>query len=96
MKNHIIHYQSMSVSIMKKSKLEKVKELHRFNKILNNTSIKIETILTCGIPQYILEFERTDFIKGTLVLQSNGKNAVEEELLEFHHTWKSIIYYLFK
>ena len=38
---------------MKKSKLEKVKELHRFNKILNNTSIKIETILTCGIPQYI-------------------------------------------
>lgn len=80
----------------KNNNLEKVKELERFEKIMNNTSIKIDTILTCGIPLYKIEFERSDFIKGTLVLQSNGKNGIQEEMLKFHHTWKSVIYYLFR
>ena len=53
-------------------------------------------VLTCGIPLYIIEFERSDFIKGTLILQSNGKNGIQEEMLTFHHTWKSVIYYLFR
>ncbi len=80
----------------KTNNLEKVKELERFEKIMNNTSLRIDTILTCGIPLYMIEFERSDFIKGTLVLQSNGKNGIQEEMLKFHHTWKSVIYYLFK
>ena len=80
----------------KNNNLEKIKELERFEKIMNNTSLKIDTILTCGIPLYMIEFERSDFIKGTLVLQSNGKNGIQEEMLKFHHTWKSVIYYLFK
>ena len=80
----------------KNDKLEKVKELEKFEKIMNNTSIRIDTILTCGIPLYMIEFERSDFIKGTLVLQSNGKNGIQEEMLKFHHTWKSVIYYLFR
>ena len=76
--------------------LKKVKELKKFEKIMNNTSIRIDTVLTCGIPLYIIEFERSDFIKGTLILQSNGKNGIQEEMLTFHHTWKSVIYYLFR
>ena len=80
----------------KNNKLEKVKELEKFEKIMNNTSIKIDTMLTCGNPLYMIEFERSDFIKGTLVLQSNGKNGIQEEILKFHHTWKSVIYYLFR
>lgn len=80
----------------KNSNLEKVKELEKFEKIMNNTSIRVDTVLTCGIPLYIIEFERSDFIKGILTLQSNGKNGVQEEMLEFHHTWKSVIYYLFR
>ena len=80
----------------KNKNLKKVKELKKFEKIMNNTSIRIDTVLTCGIPLYIIEFERSDFIKGTLILQSNGKNGIQEEMLTFHHTWKSVIYYLFR
>ena len=64
----------------KNNNFKKVKELEKFEKIMNNTSIRIDTILACGIPLYIIEFERSDFIKGTLVLQSNGKNGIQEEM----------------
>lgn len=77
-------------------KLEKIKELEKFNKIRNNTSVKINTILPCGIPLYLIEFERSDYIKGIIVLQSNGKNGIQEEMIQYHHTWKSVIYYLFR
>lgn len=80
----------------KNNNLKKVKELKKFEKIMNNTSIRIDTVLTCGIPLYIIEFERSDFIKGTLIMQSNGKNGIQDEMLTFHHTWKSVIYYLFR
>lgn len=80
----------------KTNKLEKIKELEKFERIMNDTSIRIDTILTCGIPLYIIEFERSDYIKGNLVLQSNGKNGVQEEMVDLHHTWKSVIYYLFR
>ena len=78
------------------NKLKKVKELERFEKIMNDTSIRIDTIISCGIPTYMIEFERSDYIKGTLILQFNGKSGVQEELLELHHTWKSVCYYLFR
>ena len=80
----------------KNNKLEKCKELEKFEKIINDTSIRVDTIISCGIPSYMIEFERSDYIKGILILQSNGKNGVQEELIELHHTWKSIIYYLFR
>ncbi len=77
-------------------KLEKGKELERFKNILNDTSVKLDIIISCGIPSYMIEFERTDFTRGILVLQCNNKNGVQEELIESHHTWKSVIYYLFR
>ena len=58
--------------------------------------MRIDTIISCGIPQYSLEFERNDYMKGYMYLQYNGKNGVEEEMLKFKHTFKSIIYYLFR
>lgn len=80
----------------KNNKLEKVKELKRFEKIMNDTSIRIDTVLPCGIPKYMIEFERSDFIKGSLLLQYNGKSGVQEEMININHTWKSVIYYLFR
>ena len=44
----------------------------------------------------MIEFERADYIRGTLILQSNGKNGVQEEMIKLKHTWKSIIYYIFR
>ncbi len=72
------------------------KELEKFEKIINNTSIRVDTTITCGIPLYMIEFERADYIRGTLILQSNGKNGVQEEMIKLKHTWKSIIYYIFR
>ena len=69
--------------------MEKGKKLERFKKIMNDTSIRVNTIISCGIPRKKKENERADFIKGILILQSNGKNDVQEELIELHHTWKS-------
>lgn len=80
----------------KSNKLEKTKQLEKFEKIINNTSIRIDATITCGIPLYIIEFERADYIKGVLILQSNGKNGVQEEMVKIKHTWKSVIYYLFR
>lgn len=80
----------------KTNKLEKGKELERFKNILNDTSVRIDTIISCGIPSYMIEFERTDFTRGILALYCNNKNGVQEELIESHHTWKSVIYYLFR
>ena len=80
----------------KTNKLEKVKELEKFEKIINNTSIRVDATITCGIPLYMIEFERADYIRGTLILQSNGKNGVQEEMIKLKHTWKSIIYYIFR
>lgn len=79
-----------------KNKLIKTKQLYKTERIYNDTSLRIDTIISCGIPQYSLEFERNDYMKGYMYLQYNGKNGVEEEMLKFKHTFKSIIYYLFR
>lgn len=57
-------------------------------------SIKINTYLPCGIPQYILEFQRYDYLNGTLKLAENGENGIVDVNIEMHHTLKSILYYL--
>ena len=80
----------------KKNQLVKTKQLYKTNRIYNDTSFRVDTIISCAIPQYVLEFERSDYMKGKLYLQHNGKNGIEEEMLEFKHTLRSIIYYLFK
>lgn len=80
----------------KKNRLVKTKKIYNSERIYNDHALRIDTIITCGIPNYILEFERCDYMKGELILQENGKNGIEEELLVFKHTLKSILYYLFR
>lgn len=66
-------------------------------KLLNSGhSLMITAYFAECIPNYIIEFERSDFIVGTLELVDNGKNGVQEELIKCKHTWKSILYYIFK
>lgn len=79
-----------------KNILKKTKKIYNSERIYNDHALRINTIITCGIPNYILEFERCDYMKGELILQENGKNGIEEELLVFKHTFKSILYYLFR
>ena len=80
----------------KNNRLVKTKKIYNSERIYNDHALRIDTIITCGIPNYILEFERCDYMKGELILQENGKNGIEEELLVFKHTLKSILYYLFR
>lgn len=62
----------------------------------NGFSIKINTYLPCGLPSYILEYQRFDFIIGSLLLSENGKNGIVDEGLSIKHTFKSLLYYLVK
>lgn len=57
-------------------------------------AIKLNTYLPCGMPSYIVEYQRYDFIIGKLELAENGKNGILEEQVSIKHTIKSILYYL--
>lgn len=59
--------------------------------IYEKIDIYIEEDDISGIPLYMIEFERSDFIKGTLVLQSNGKNGIQEEIKCKFFTLKWIV-----
>ena len=80
----------------KTNRIKKGKELYKTGIINNNTSFRFDTIISHGIPRYIIEFERNNFIKGDIEVVYNGKNGVQEELIKYHHSVKSIIYILFK
>ncbi len=60
----------------------------------SNLSIKIDTYLTCGMPRYILEFERYDFLRGEYYLAENNKDGIAS--IKMRHTWKSILYSIVK
>lgn len=80
-------------------------DFHKFNKgklikqhdlLKNGQAIQINTYLTCGIPNYIIEYQRYDYIKGKFEVGENGKNGLVIENLIMKHTVKSIFYYLVK
>lgn len=75
---------------------EKGDLLIRHELLKNGLAIKFNTYLPCGIPKYLLEYQRFDFILGEILLAENGKNGILEEQLSIKHTIKSIIYYLVK
>lgn len=62
----------------------------------NGQVLEINTYLPDGIPNYILEYQRFDYVKGKLILGENGKNGLLVENLELKHTVKSLLYYLVK
>lgn len=62
----------------------------------NEQVLEVRTYLPEGIPNYILEYQRFDYVKGKLSLGENGKNGLLLENLELKHTAKSLLYYLVK
>ncbi|MFK4308444.1 hypothetical protein ABH957_003120 [Bacillus sp. RC242] len=77
-------------------KMEKGELVKEIGPIRNGHSIKINTYLTCGIPKFVLEYQRFDFVIGKLELADNGKNSILTENLLINHTFSSYIYYLIK
>lgn len=76
----------------KKNNKGKLLEEHRILK--NGQALKINTYLTCGIPNYLIEYQRFDYIKGELILSENGKNGNIGQNVMIKHTFKSVLYYL--
>ncbi|MEJ9255706.1 hypothetical protein [Bacillus wiedmannii] len=79
--------------VEKMDKGELVKEI---GPIRHGHSIKINTYLTCGIPNFVLEYQRFDFVIGRLELSENGKSGILTENLLINHTFRSYIYYIVK
>ncbi len=84
-----IYDEKKSMSIKGKLVLE-----HKY--LRNGFAIKINTRLPCGSPNYVIEYQRRDFIIGKLELAENGKNGLLDQGLSVKHTFKSILYYLVK
>lgn len=85
-----VHYDSEKRIFIKDKLLAK----HGY--LRNGYAIKINTYLPCGIPKYMVEYQRYDFIIGSLSLSENGKNGIIDQGLSIKHTFKSLLYYLIK
>jgi len=59
-------------------------------------SIKINANIAETIPKYLVQFERSDYIVGEMIIAHNGKNGIQEEMIKCNHTIKSILYYILK
>jgi len=56
----------------------------------------IYTLLPCGIPNYIIKYERFDYVKGKLILSEDGRGLTNFRTPEVKHTVKSYFYHLVK
>lgn len=56
----------------------------------------IYTHLPCGIPNYIIIYERFDYVRGKLVLSEDGRGLTNFRTPEIKHTRKSYFYHLVK
>lgn len=59
-------------------------------------TIQINTYLPCGMPAYLVEFERYDYLLGSFCISENSKNGVLDEFIKMTHTFKSYMYYIFE
>lgn len=59
-------------------------------------ALGIYTHLPCGIPNYIIKYERFDYVKGKLVLAEDGRGLTNFRTPEIKHTMKSYFYHLVK
>lgn len=78
------------------NKLAKGKLIETIGPITNGHTIQINTYFNCGMPSFTIEFQRFDFVKGTLDLVENGKTGIVSQNLKINHTFKSYLYYLVK
>jgi hypothetical protein len=56
----------------------------------------IYTLLPCGIPNYIIKYERFDYVIGKLVLSEDGRGLTNFRTPEIKNTMKSYFYHLVK
>lgn len=77
-------------------KLKKGELIETIGPIANGHTVQLNTYLNCGMPSFTIEFQRFDFVKGTLDLAENGKTGVVSQNLVLNHTIKSYLYYLVK
>lgn len=71
-------------------------KIYECKNIYNGNAIRIDTELAEIIPQYTIEFQRSDYMIGKVDLSGNWESGVQEELLRIRHTFTSVIYYLFR
>ncbi len=57
-------------------------------------AICIYTYLPCGIPSFLVEFQRHDYIKGKFYIAANNKNGILETQVELFYNLASYLYYL--
>ena len=74
----------------------KREKIYECTNIYNRHVIRIYIKLSEIFPQYTIEFQRSDYMVGKIDMSENLKNGVQEEMLKYTHTLKSIIYYLFR
>jgi hypothetical protein len=75
---------------------KKGKLIYNYQTLKNDEALKIKTYLPCGIPNYIIEYVRFDYVEGKITLGEDGRNGVISNNLSIKHTWKSYFYYLVK
>lgn len=92
--NWIKIYEYEYDEIRGKFKKGKLIDKHGFLKA--GHAIQINTYLPCGMPAYLLEFQRYDYLIGRLCIAENGKNGVLDELVQMSHTIFSYLYYIFE
>ena len=56
--------------------------------------VLLELSIPCGIPNYIIEYKREDYMIATLNIQYNGRNGYTAASTKLKHTIKSILYHL--
>lgn len=56
----------------------------------------IYTYLPCGIPNYIIKYERFDYVEGKLILSEDGRGLTNFRTPEIKHTLKSYFYHMVK
>jgi hypothetical protein len=64
--------------------------------IKTSEALCIYTYLPCGIPNYIIKYERFDYVKGKLILAEDGRGLTNFRTPEIKHTMKSYFYHLVK
>lgn len=80
----------------KKDEFKKGKLIEKHGYLRAGHAIQINTYLSCGVPAYILDFERYDYLRGSVCFAENGKNGILEECVTMSHTLRSYLYYVFE
>lgn len=78
----------------KKHNLKKGRLVAKHGFLRAGHAIQFNTYLACGIPSYMLEFERYDYLRGRFDVAENGKNGVL--CASMSHTFRSYLYYIFE